>query len=89
MIGYFKKNRENYLGECFDKKKKKPRLKFNPGLVGPVYNWAKKVNLNKFLTYILIITMQGGCHGGYNRLIKLHFNWYTSLMETTFFYMYI
>ena len=32
MIGYSKKNRENYPRECFDKKKKKPGFKFNPGL---------------------------------------------------------
>ena len=32
MIGYTKKNRENYPREAFDKKKKKPGLKFNPGL---------------------------------------------------------
>ena len=32
MIGYSKKNRENYPRE-FDNKKKKARLKFNPGLV--------------------------------------------------------
>ena len=32
MIGYSNKKRENYLRECFWKKIKKPRLKFNPGL---------------------------------------------------------
>ena len=32
MIGYSKKNRENYPRECFDKKKKKLMLKCNPGL---------------------------------------------------------
>ena len=31
MIGYSKKNRENYPIVC-DKKEKKPELKFNPGL---------------------------------------------------------
>ena len=32
MIGCSKKNRENYPGKCFEQKKEKPRLKFNPGL---------------------------------------------------------
>ena len=34
MIGYSKKKRGNYPRECFQKKKKKkkPGLKFNPGL---------------------------------------------------------
>ena len=32
MIGYFKKNRENYPRYSFDKKKKKTGFKFNPGL---------------------------------------------------------
>ena len=32
MIGCSKKNRENYPGKCFEQKKNKPRLKFNPGL---------------------------------------------------------
>ena len=32
MIGYSKKNRENFPRKCFDEKKKRPGLKFNPGL---------------------------------------------------------
>ena len=32
MIGYSKKNTENYPRECFDKKKKKVMLKCNSGL---------------------------------------------------------
>ena len=32
MIGCSKKNRENYRENAFEQKKKKPRLKFNPGL---------------------------------------------------------
>ena len=32
MIGYSKKNRDDYPGKCFDKKIKKPGLNFNPGL---------------------------------------------------------
>ena len=33
MTVYSKRNRENYPRECFDNKKKKAGLKFNPGLV--------------------------------------------------------
>ena len=32
MIGCCKKKRENYPGKCFEQKKKKLGLKFNPGL---------------------------------------------------------
>ena len=32
VIGCYKKNRENYLKNAFKQKKKKPGLKFNPGL---------------------------------------------------------
>ena len=32
MIGCSKKKKENYLGKCFRQQKKKPGLKFNPGL---------------------------------------------------------
>ena len=32
MIGCSKKKRESYPGKRFERKKKKPRLKFNPGL---------------------------------------------------------
>ena len=38
-----KKKRENYPGKCFWQKKKKPELKFNPGLAllnRPSNNWA-------------------------------------------------
>ena len=48
MIGYSKKNRENYPRKYFRKKVKKPGLKFNPGLAltgvrttGP---WAQSFN---------------------------------------------
>jgi len=33
LIECSKNNRENYPGKSFEQKKKKPRLKFNPGLV--------------------------------------------------------
>ena len=38
MTGYSKRNRENYPRECFDNKKKKAGLKFNPAFekLGPV-----------------------------------------------------
>ena len=32
MIGYSKTNTENCPRKCFDEKKKRPGLKFNPGL---------------------------------------------------------
>ena len=55
MIGYSKNNRENYpKNNAFHTKKKKPRLKFSPGLAltGVLANGPSELSI---LAYLLVV----------------------------------
>ena len=60
MIGCCEKNRENYPGKCFEQKKKKLGLKFNPGLA----LIGLRTTGPRALTCTGLIPLEGGGGGG-------------------------